>query len=61
MDESKRRVLVAHLAEQREFLEMLVKANNAELIPVAARRVYELESLLNDRNNYPRPDNTGAN
>jgi hypothetical protein len=61
VDESKRRVLVAHLAEQREFLEMLVKANNAELIPVAARRVYELESLLNDRNNYPRPDNSGAN
>ncbi len=61
MDNSDRRILVAHLAEQREFLEMLVRANNAELIPVAARRVYELESLLNDRNNYPRPDNSGAN
>ncbi len=61
MDNSYRRILVAHLAEQREFLEMLVRANNAELIPVAARRVYELESLLNDRNNYPRPDNSGAN
>ena len=61
MDDSNRRILVAHLAEQREFLEMLVKANKSEFIPVAARRVYELESLLNDRNNYPRPDNSGTN
>lgn len=57
MDESNRRILVAHLEEQREFLEMVVKANRTDLILAASRRVYQLESLLNDGNNYPRPDN----
>jgi hypothetical protein len=61
VDESNRRILVAHLEEQREFLEMVVKANRTDLILAASRRVYQLESLLNDGNNHTRPDNSGAN
>lgn len=53
--------MVAHLSEQRELLDALIALRVIDEIPVTALRVADLEMRLdNDRNSYPRSDNSGS-